>query len=76
MEVKPITNPIKAIRAKCFDCTGGMVSEITNCPINSCALHPFRSGSNPFRKKRELSDEQRESMKLRLEAARNAKNAA
>lgn len=63
-------NPLKAIRAKCLDCCGGMPSEVRDCTIESCALHPFRMGKNPFRKKRVLTDEQRQEMANRLAKAR------
>jgi hypothetical protein len=53
-------NPIKAIRAKCLDCSGGNAAEVRECRIEDCALHPFRMGSNPFRKRRVLTPEQRE----------------
>ncbi len=40
---------LKAIRAKCMDCTCNQPSEIRECTITSCALHPFRMGKNPYR---------------------------
>lgn len=55
-----ITNPIKAIKAKCMDCCCGSLKEVRICPCTDCALWPFRSGKNPYRKKIELSDEQME----------------
>lgn len=63
---------LKAIRAKCLDCCADMPSEVRECQIESCALHPFRMGRNPFRKKRELTDEQRQALADRLAAARAA----
>lgn len=63
---------LKAIRAKCLDCCGEMPSVVRECEITACALHPYRMGSNPFRKKRELSDEQREALAERLASAREA----
>lgn len=66
------TNPIKAIRAKCRDCCCDQVSEIENCTVENCALHPFRFGKNPYRTKRELSPEQKEKMSERLKLAREA----
>lgn len=46
-----IKNPRTAIRAKCVECSGGMLKEVAECPVTSCALHPFRMGENPFNKK-------------------------
>ncbi|UVC08258.1 hypothetical protein IHQ71_24405 [Rhizobium sp. TH2] len=41
-------SPIKAIRAKCIDCSGDNVAEARKCVAVNCALWPFRMGSNPF----------------------------
>jgi len=66
-------NPLKAIRAKCLDCCAQHPSLVAECHIETCALHPFRMGKNPFRKARELSDEQRAAMALRLSRARDSR---
>ena len=68
-------NPLRAIRAKCLDCCGGSPAEVRECEITHCDLHPYRMGKNPFRKKRELSDEQREVLATRLAAARQGESA-
>lgn len=39
--------PIKAIRAKCLDCSGGQYKEVRLCPVTSCALWPYRKGKRP-----------------------------
>jgi hypothetical protein len=41
-------SPIKAIRAKCVDCSGGSDAEARKCVATGCALWPFRMGVNPF----------------------------
>ena len=64
------TNPVKAIREKCLDCSGGSSSEVKACPVNGCALHPFRFGKNPYRTPRTLTEEQREAIKERLARSR------
>lgn len=69
MEEKRIS-PIKAIRLKCLDCCCGSSNEVKLCPAESCPLHPFRYGKNPYRRKRKLTDEQRAASKSRLAAAR------
>lgn len=61
-----ITNPVKAIRAKCLDCCGGSSDEVKQCPCESCALHPFRLGKNPYRAKREYSEEEKAALTARL----------
>ena len=40
---------LKAIKRKCFDCSGASKSEIKNCAFDNCALHRFRQGKNPSR---------------------------
>ncbi|MBU2541339.1 MAG: hypothetical protein KJ593_05520 [Candidatus Omnitrophica bacterium] len=41
--------PIKAIRAKCLDCSAGQPSEVRSCEITDCALFMYRFGKNPKR---------------------------
>ena len=67
-----ITNPVKAIRAKCLDCCCDSVKEVELCHITGCALHPFRFGKNPYRTRREMSEEQRQQARERM-AKINAK---
>ena len=40
---------LKAVRAKCLDCSGGSHAEVADCLIRSCPLFPFRMGKNPWR---------------------------
>ena len=69
MEEKQITNPIKAIRAKCLDCAYTS-PEVALCPCTDCPLYPFRFGKNPYRKEKtpEQKAQARESMKRLLSA--------
>jgi hypothetical protein len=70
-----IKSPLKAIRAKCLDDCGDSHKEVRDCPVgNKCALYPFRFGKNPFRKKRELTEEQRQEMIDRMALAREARS--
>lgn len=64
-------NPVKAIRLKCRDCTNNQISEIDNCTVKTCPLHPWRFGKNPYRQKRKMSEEDREKAKLRLANVRD-----
>ena len=66
-------NPVKAIREFCLDCCGDSTSMVKECTSVNCALHPFRLGKNPYRTKREMTDEQREAAKIRLAEARKKK---
>lgn len=33
-----------SIHKKCLDCSGWHPGDVTGCPFESCALHPFRTG--------------------------------
>lgn len=68
-----IKNPVKAIRAKCIDCCCGQQAEVKSCAAKDCPLHPFRLGKNPYRAKRELTDEQKAAMRERMQNARIVK---
>ena len=60
-------NPVKAIRAKCIDCCGAedYTNRIRDCEITKCAIHPFRMGKNPYREKKQLTEEQQAMYKER-----------
>lgn len=66
-------NPVKAIREFCLDCCGDSSSFVKECPSVNCALYPFRLGKNPYRTKREMTEEQREAAAKRLADARERK---
>jgi len=36
-----------AIHEKCKNCSGFCLSEVRNCPLKDCNLHPYRSGEGP-----------------------------
>jgi len=42
------TNPLKAIRRNCIECSGGNTAEVAMCVIKHCPLYPYRFGKNPF----------------------------
>lgn len=64
------TNPVKAIREKCLECSGGSSNEVQKCTVTACPLYAFRFGKNPYRTRREISEEQRSEMARRLQEAR------
>lgn len=70
MEEKEIRSPVKATRAFCIECCGGSVNEVKLCTAPKCALYPFRFGKNPYREKREYTEEERQAMRERLAKAR------
>jgi len=41
-------SPLRAIREKCIDCSGGSIAEARRCEAVSCALWPFRAGRHPW----------------------------
>lgn len=66
-------NPLKVIRLKCLECSNGSSNEVKLCPVTKCPLYPYRFGTNPDRKKRELTEEQKKEMAERLKKARENK---
>ena len=68
-----IRNPVKAIRAHCLSCAYS-AKEVELCPVEACALHPFRLGKNPYRKPQ--SEAQRAASAERFRAWREAQNEA
>ena len=64
---------IKAIRAKCIECSGDSRQEVKICPIKTCPLYAYRLGRNPNRKGREWTEEQKEALRKRLKEARAKK---
>ena len=69
MMIEQITSPLKAIRAFCIDCMGDQVRLVKECPTQTCPLHAFRMGKNPYRS-RELTDEERQAIAERLQNAK------
>lgn len=65
-----ITNPVKAIRSKCLECSCGSSNEVKLCPITDCALYPFRFGKNPYRKKKEYTEEEKAALLRKLKRGR------
>ena len=64
-----ITNPVKAIRAFCLECVE-TYNDVKNCTSPTCPLYAFRMGKNPYRTKREYTEEQKAAMAERLKNAR------
>ena len=67
-----ITNPVKAIRAFCMECSCGQTSEVKSCPVHKCPLYPFRFGKNPYRQRREMTEEEKQALADRLKEARKS----
>lgn len=45
-----VVTPMRAIRLKCIDCSGGQPKEIRLCMVRTCALWPYRMGKRPKKK--------------------------
>jgi hypothetical protein len=41
-------SPLRAIRAKCLDCSCYQISEVRLCEAVKCPLWPFRAGRQPW----------------------------
>ncbi len=54
-----ILPPLGAIRAHCLWCQGGNKQYVETCELLNCELYPFRRGTNPHRKKTELTEKQK-----------------
>ena len=63
-------SPLKALRQRCLDCSGGSPNEVTLCAAESCPSWPFRLGKNPYRTVRVMTEEQRAEAAERLRKAR------
>lgn len=66
-----ITSVLKAIKKKCLNCCAYQRDEVKYCSATSCELWPFRLGRNPYRKKRNLTEEQKQKIKERMLQNRN-----
>ena len=65
-------SPLQAIKRKClYDCCAGDTTEYRECKNKSCWLYPFRLGHNPYRKKKDYTDEE---LKIMRERIKNIKN--
>lgn len=45
--MKKVLTPMKAIRAKCLECSAGSAAEVRSCPVTGCALYIYRKGKRP-----------------------------
>lgn len=59
-------SPVKSIRAYCLDCSNGSANEVKLCPAENCPLYRYRFGTNPNRKGRKLTNEQRREFVQRM----------
>ena len=50
-QVEKSLTPLKAIREKCIECSGGNRAEVANCEQSDCSLYFYRKGTNPRRRR-------------------------
>lgn len=67
------TTPLKAIKQKCFECSGNSINEVKICAVEDCFLYPFRLGKNSKIKK-QLSEEEKLAKVELMKKARSFKN--
>ena len=65
-------SPLAAIRSRCLDCCMGQANEVKLCTADDCPLYHFRFGTNPYRKKKELTEEHKQKLLLGLERHRKS----
>lgn len=49
VKVKAERTPLKAIRAKCLECSNFQYDEVRLCPCTDCALYEYRMGHRPYK---------------------------
>jgi hypothetical protein len=69
-ETKPALTAVKSIKAYCLGCCLESAREVALCSSTDCPLYPYRQGKNP-RKKRVLTEEQKEVARKRFAKALN-----
>lgn len=57
---------LRAVRRFCLHCVGGSAKLVRECESFDCPLHPFRMGKDPYRKRVQLTAEQKEERVKRL----------
>lgn len=70
------TTPTKAIRKYCLSCCLEQPIEVKLCPDDTCPLHPFRMGKNPYRKppSEKQIESARNAARIRMAMQNNAQN--
>ncbi|WHZ30063.1 MAG: hypothetical protein OJF51_004865 [Nitrospira sp.] len=52
-----VLTPLKAIRAKCLDCSCYQPKEVRECRIMTCSLWPYRLGHRPATLEKKQAEE-------------------
>lgn len=60
--------PIKAIRAKCLECSNGQIIEVRLCPCTDCPLYEYRFGKRPGTVEKNKARKEAEAVESTLEA--------
>lgn len=67
-----VLTPIKAIRAKCLDCSAGQKKEVRLCPVVDCSLYPYRMGKRPTQGARKIQDREEKGKGIDAEKKKRA----
>ena len=70
---KVLEKPLDAIHEKCLDCSVYDEKEVKLCPCTDCTLWPFRFGTNPYKRKKEMTEEQKKAAAERLRNVRKTR---
>lgn len=73
-ETKKKITPLNSIRQHCLWCCCESKKEVRQCPAKDCTLYPFRLGRNPFQKRTNLTDEEKQKIAKRLRSSRKHEN--
>jgi hypothetical protein len=67
-------SPLRALRLRCVDCSGGSTTEVRLCTAIACPAWPFRMGKNPWRAPASEARRDRARTTIVTTRARRAKN--
>ena len=56
-------NPLRAIRQKCIECSGGSRKEVRYCSASECPLYELRLGKNPGRHPSKRTEKQLQALR-------------
>jgi hypothetical protein len=70
-------SPLRRIKVYCLDCLVGTIYDVKDCDgivlnnsTGKCPLHPYRLGKDSLRKKKKLTEEEKEKLVKRLRRTR------
>jgi hypothetical protein len=61
-------SPLKAIRRKCVECSGGSAELSARCTCFNCPLWDYRFGTNPYKQEEAYTPEELNNIKNRMDS--------